>query len=151
MADRAGISQVMRFVGRLPHDRFATALNASDVFISVPSVDATAVSLLEAMACGCAVVVSALPSAEEWVDDGVSGLVVAPRDEEALTKAMLKYAEDVELRTSFAKAANSTAQRYAGFAMNMEYAHQIFTRLVEGQGEWPAEVGLPVLQRRTKG
>lgn len=65
--------------GRLPHAEFATALRACDAFISVPSVDATAVSLLEAMSTGLPVIVSGLASACEWVRDGASGLVVPPR------------------------------------------------------------------------
>ncbi len=73
MAREAGIEDVMAMVGRLPHEEFATALNACDVFISVPSVDATAVSLLEAMSCASGVIISNLASSVEWVTVGVSG------------------------------------------------------------------------------
>jgi len=141
-AEQAGIAGVMHFGGRLPHDRFATALQAADVFISVPSVDATAVSLLEAQACGCAVLVSALPSATEWIENGVSGLVVPPADVAALTEAMLRYAGDPALRESCGRAALATARRFAGFGANMEYVNQIFTRLVMGRGSWPGEVAV---------
>ena len=108
-------------VGRIPHDRSSpTALNACDVFLSVPSVDATAVSLLEAMSCGRAIIVSALASAREWVDDGVSGLVVPPRDVERLTAAMLAhYAADPDLRRAHGEAALAVARAEAGFDANM--------------------------------
>jgi glycosyltransferase involved in cell wall biosynthesis len=146
-AERAGIGPVMRFVGRLPHERFASALQACDVFISVPSVDATAVSLLEAMACGCAVVVSRLPSALEWVADGVSGLVVPPRDVAALTAALLRFAGENALRRRCGEAALATARRYAGFDDNMVCVDRIFHRLVTGTGDWPQQVALTSLEQ----
>jgi glycosyltransferase involved in cell wall biosynthesis len=146
LAERAGIGPVMRFVGRLPHERFASALQACDVFISVPSVDATAVSLLEAMACGCAVVVTALPSALEWISDGASGLVVPPRDISALTAGLLRFAGDAELRRRCGAAALVTARKHAGFADNMAHVDRIFHRLVAGEGDWPQKVALTTLQ-----
>lgn len=142
LAEDAGITDVMHFGGRLAHAEFALALQASDVFISVPSVDATAVSLLEAMACGSAVIVSALPSALEWVQDGTSGLIVPARDEEALARAMRRFADDRELRRVCGEGALDVARQHAGFETNMELVDRIFTRLATGQGTWPEQVVL---------
>jgi glycosyltransferase involved in cell wall biosynthesis len=144
-AEAAGLAGAMAFGGRIPHAEFATALNASDVFISVPSVDATAVSLLEAMACGRAIIVSQLPSATEWVSDGRSGLVVPPRDVDRLATAMERFAHDPALRSECGKAAERTARRYASFDANMVHVDAIFQRLVRGAGEWPEQVSLPAL------
>jgi glycosyltransferase involved in cell wall biosynthesis len=146
-AEAAGIGDVMVFLGRLPHDHFALALRASDVFISVPSVDATAVSLLEALACGCAVIVSDLPSATEWVQNEVSGLVVTPRDINGLTRAMLRFAAETEFRRQCGKAAVATARQYAGFEQNMDWVDQIFSSLVSGVDRWPQEVSLPHIRQ----
>ena len=144
-AENAGIGGVSKFIGRIPHAEFADALNASDVFISVPSVDATAVSLLEAMACGCAIIVSSLPSSLEWVQDGTSALVVAPREVEDLSAAMLRLARDTGLRRRMGENATAAARRVAGFDANMQTVDRIFARLVDGAGEWPAESALPSL------
>jgi glycosyltransferase involved in cell wall biosynthesis len=132
----------MTMLGRLPHQEFATALNACDVFISVPSVDATAVSLLEAMACGCGIIISSLASSMEWVEDGVSGLVVEPRNVEQLTTAMLRFAGDAAFRMSAGRSALSCARQYAGFQTNMEFVDAIFRQLVNGDGEGPGDVRL---------
>jgi glycosyltransferase involved in cell wall biosynthesis len=144
-AERAGLGPVMSFLGRLPHERFALALRACDVFLSVPSVDATAVSLLEAMSCGRAVIVSSLPSALEWVQDGVSGLVVPPRDADALARAMLRLVADEGLRRRCGELARTRAIQQAGFARNMAWIDQLFGRLVGTCQGWPREVSLPVL------
>ncbi len=146
-ARAAGIGDVMRVVGRIPHDEFAVALNAGDVFISVPSVDATAVSLLEAMSCGRAVIVSSLASSLEWVTDGETGWVVAPRDEDALTAAMLGYAGDPAVRRAHGAAALQAARERFDFTANMEYVEAIFTSLVGTQDVWPEAVSLRHLQR----
>jgi glycosyltransferase involved in cell wall biosynthesis len=135
----------MAMVGRLPHEEFAVALRACDVFISVPSVDATAVSLLEAMATGCGIIISSLPSSMEWVADGRSALVVAPRDVEGLAGAMLRYASDPEFLASSGKEALASAHRWAGFETNMAYVAAVFDALA-GNGSWPAEVSLASLE-----
>ncbi len=149
-AEQAGIASVAKFLGRIPHDEFATALNAADVFISVPSVDATAVSLLEAMACGGAIVISSLPSSVEWIRDGVSGLVVEPRDADGLARAMLRFAADVDLRRTCGEAALKTARSEAGFDQNMQHVDDIFRCLVGEGGAWPESVVLPELLARGK-
>jgi len=151
LAAAAGIGERTTVLGRLPHDEFATALNACDVFISVPSVDATAVSLLEAMSCGTAIIVSGLPSACEWVEDGASGLVVTPRDEAGLAAAMLRFAQDPALRKTCGAAALAVARRDAGFAANMEAVDAIYRNCLDGRSAAPEACALPALRRRGPG
>jgi glycosyltransferase involved in cell wall biosynthesis len=146
----AGIGEVATVLGRLAHRDFATALKSCDVFISVPSVDATAVSLLEAMACARGIIISSLPSSLEWIQDGVSGLVVTPRDAEGLAEAMTRFARTPEFLTSAGEASLETAKQVAGFQTNMEYVGAIFDHLVQG-GALPAEVSLARLRERSTG
>jgi len=141
-ARQAGIEDVMAMLGRLPHDEFALALNACDVFISVPSVDATAVSLLEAMSCGTGIIISSLASSLEWIRDGESGLVVKPRNIEELTEAMVRFAEDAPFRLEAGRRALDTARRFAGFESNMEFVDRIFRSALGQQDAWPQEVSL---------
>ncbi len=132
-AAAAGIDDVMVMVGRLAHDEFAVALRACDVFISVPSVDATAVSLLEAMSSANGVIISSLPSSLEWISDGQSGLVVEPRDEAGLTEAMLRLGQDAEFRRQCGEAALQTAYEMVGFEQNMLIVDDVFKHLVAGE------------------
>jgi glycosyltransferase involved in cell wall biosynthesis len=144
-ARAAGLGDTAHFVGRIPHDRFADYLAASDIFITVPSVDATAVSLLEAMACGCAVVASSLPSALEWIQAGVSGEVVAPRDESALVTALLRLIDDPALRARYrARCVHEVASRADHF-VHMERMEGLYRSLVE---KTPAPPGLLSLAQR---
>ena len=145
-ATEAGIGGVMTMLGRLPHHEFATALKSCDVFISVPSVDATAVSLLEAMSCARGIIISNLPSSVEWIRDGESGLVVEPRDPQGLADAMLRFARDPGFLVTAGNEAMVTARQVAGFQTNMEYVQAIFEHLVQ-DGPLPVEVSLTGLRK----
>ncbi len=144
-AREAGIEEVMAMVGRLPHDEFATALNACDVFISVPSVDATAVSLLEAMSCGAGIIISSLPSSMEWITQGESGLIVEPRNVQELADAMMRFAKDDAFRHAAGVKALATAHQYAGFDSNMEFVDRIFRHALGELPAGPQEVSLAQL------
>jgi glycosyltransferase involved in cell wall biosynthesis len=141
----AGLEGRAVVAGRLPHAEFAMALRASDAFISVPSVDATAVSLLEAMATSLPVIVSNLASAREWVQEGVSGLIVPPRDVDALAGAMLRLADDAALRRGLGEGALAVAHRHAGFAGNMRLVDAVFAHLLTGTPP-PVQASLAALR-----
>ena len=131
MAAGLGIDERAHFVGRIPHDELATYLVASDVFVSVPSVDATAVSLLEAMACGTCALVSDLPSALEWVTHEESGLAVPPRDAAALTDAILRLLRSPELRRRMGETGVGVIHARADHRAHMARMEELSLDLVE--------------------
>ena len=125
-ARQAGLDRNTHFVGRIPHDEFADYLVACDVFVSVPSVDATAVSLLEAMACGCGIVVSTLPSSLEWIESGVNGEAVAHRDAEALLAALRRLFVDPARRAWFGEACVREVHARADHELNMRWMESLY-------------------------
>jgi len=66
--------------------------------------------LLEAAACGRAVVTTDNPGCAEAVEDGVTGLVVPRRDAEGLAKAVDRLIGDVGLRKSMGQAGRKKAE-----------------------------------------
>ena len=131
-ARAAGLTERTHFVGRIPHEEFAETLAACDLFVSVPSVDATAVSLLEAMACGKAIIVSSLASSLEWIENERNGLVVPPRDEDALLDAMRRLASDGTLRQRFGEESVHIVRARADHEKNMEKVEQLYRFLATG-------------------
>jgi glycosyltransferase involved in cell wall biosynthesis len=129
LAERIGAGDSMRFLGRIPHDELPDYIAASDIFLSVPSVDATAVSLLEAMACGTAIVVSSLPSAMEWITGGVNGEVIPPRDVGALAEAVVALALDPERCRSYGRRSVEIVTERADHSANMEKMEEVYRRL----------------------
>lgn len=69
------LSDRVQFVGEVKYSDLPEYLQASDLFVSIPSSDATSVSLLEAMSCGLPVLVSDLPSNREWVTESQQGWI----------------------------------------------------------------------------
>ncbi len=133
LAGDLGIDNRAHFVGRIPHDELPAYMVASDVFVTVPSVDATAVSLLEAMACGTAVIVSSLASSLEWVEHKRSGLVVPPRDGAALRDAILELIDAPDLRSRLGERAVRTIAERADHRKHMEHMEKLAIDLVD---EW---------------
>ena len=67
-------------------------------------------SLLEAAACGRAMVATDAPGCREIAVDGVTALTVPVDDTEALADAMARMAEDASLRDKFGKAARELVE-----------------------------------------
>ena len=89
----------VRVVQNLPDDKaIAEYYQVCDVAISVPSSDGTPVSVLEAMACGTAVIASDLPSLHDWISSEQDGLIIPVGDIQAITNAVIRLIQDKHLR-----------------------------------------------------
>jgi len=128
-----GLNDQVHWVGRIPHGELQEWVAASDVFLTIPSVDATAVSLLEAMASGSAIVATDLPSAVEWIRDGETGLSIAPRDADGLTGAIVRFLEDPALGDRCGAAAVKVVRAKADHDRNMARVEDIYYDLVAGK------------------
>ena len=80
-------------------------LNAADVFVLSSDWEGNPLSVMEAMASGKPVVCTAVGGVPELVEDGRCGLLVPPRDTEALAGAMSYTLENPEARTAMGNAA----------------------------------------------
>jgi len=78
-------------------------MKESKVYVSPSIHDGTPNTLLEAMACGCFPVAGDIESLREWVDPGVNGFLVDPRDPEALSSAILTALENPKMREEAAE------------------------------------------------
>ncbi|MDI7258439.1 MAG: glycosyltransferase [Thermodesulfobacteriota bacterium] len=88
-AEQLGLSAYTKFLGRVDNRTLLHAYQMADIFVSIPSSDGTAVSLLEAMACGLPAIVTDLPSNREWIQDGGNGFLVPVRDARILSEKLV--------------------------------------------------------------
>ena len=101
-ADDLGISDRIVFAGARPDA--ARVLAAADV-VALPSwTEGLPMVVLEAMALGRAVVATPVGGTPEVVLDGETGLLVPPRDSEALADALRRVLEDDDLRRRLGEA-----------------------------------------------
>jgi len=61
------------FPGQIKQNDLPRYYRYADLYISASHSDGTSISLLEAMACGCPVLVSDIPGNRAWVEPGVQG------------------------------------------------------------------------------
>ncbi len=91
--------QLSQFVRWFPFEREVEAyLAALDVFVLPSYWEALPIGVLEAMCMGVPVIASAVNGTPEAVEDGVSGLLIAPRDPGALVVAIRRLSEDDDAR-----------------------------------------------------
>lgn len=81
------------------------ALAEASVFVLPSYREGTPRTVLEAMACGRPVITTDVPGCRETVEDGVSGVLVPPRDATALCDAFRMIEADGEKRRAMGQAA----------------------------------------------
>lgn len=82
------LSDKVDFVGFLAREENEQWYARASMFASLPTSDATAISLLEAMYHGCLPIVSDLPANHEWITDSQNGVIVADLHSDAFSKAL---------------------------------------------------------------
>ena len=96
MVRAAGLENRVRFTGHVRDVR--GLLEAMDIYIMPSHKEAFGLSLLEAMAYGCPVIVTAVGGPLEVVEDEVSGIFIPPRDPNRLADAVVRLLNDAGLR-----------------------------------------------------
>lgn len=102
IAREAGVTEKVIFLGRISEAELPAYYHASDLFClpSIEPSEAFGLVQIEAMACKKPVICCELNNGVTYVNQaGVTGLVVPPRDSEALTCAINELLADDEMRT----------------------------------------------------
>jgi glycosyltransferase involved in cell wall biosynthesis len=131
LISRLGLGEVVRWLGRVePYERLADVYRLADVVVSVPTSDSTPVSILEALACGSAVITTDLPALREWLTPGENGLMVPVRDPEALAAAICQLMTNPSLAKRFRKIGPTIVEERANHQMEMEKMEALYQGLL---------------------
>ena len=109
LAERLGVADRVRMIGRLAREDVPAVISAVDAVVATPWYEPFGIVPLEAAACGVPLVGSAVGGLLDSVVDGVTGLLVPPRDPSALARALQRLLADAELRRSLGRAARRRA------------------------------------------
>jgi len=110
-------------------------LQAMDIFV-LPSYANEGVpqALLQAMLCGLAVITTPIGSITEVVEDGVTGLLVTPKQALPLQAAIKRLIDDAELRKKLGAAAIHFAQAGFGIHKMLDNMETVFKRVCHNHG-----------------
>jgi glycosyltransferase involved in cell wall biosynthesis len=108
-----------QLAGKLTQLQVANLLSQSDIFVDFSTHQAMGLTALEAMACGCAVIVPHHGGAIEFVRDRENGLVVSTITQEACYQQLQNLVENDYLRQRAQLAGLRTVSKFfpekAGF------------------------------------
>ena len=110
LTKKLGIASRVQFVGYLSSTEQEGYYKKATYYVSIPSSDATSVSLLEAMMYGVIPIVSNIPANREWVLDSVNGIFFDK----------LKVLNNLEINENFAQINYNMLKKRAIFPQSIE-------------------------------
>ena len=137
MAARLGVGAAVEFLGFVPQAEKVRRMQEAWVVVQPSPKEGWGLTVVEAGACGTAVVASDSPGLRDSVRDGETGLLVPFDDDRRLAEALGRLLEDEALRSRLAGAGREWAARFTW----PECARRSLDALLGGgeeAGGWPA-------------
>lgn len=103
LAASAGLGKRVTFLGSLSEEQIKAELKTADAFVLATHAEALGVVFMEAMASGVPTIGTRVGGVPEIITDGEDGLLVAPRDVEALAGAIERLIDEPELAQRLAE------------------------------------------------
>jgi glycosyltransferase involved in cell wall biosynthesis len=116
LLQRFSLNGQVQFVGHIPHQELIAWYQQADLCVLPSYYETFGLAALEPMVLGVPVVATRVGGLVEVVEDGVTGLLASPGDEQALAAAMIKLLQDKKLRTTMGE----TGQRRIQARFNLE-------------------------------
>jgi glycosyltransferase involved in cell wall biosynthesis len=139
-----GLESSVQILGRVDHEKVPALIGSFDIMV-MPSVyesETFGVAAIEASASGVPVVASRVGGVPEAVLHGRTGLLVPPRDVEALAKACIELIDDPARRREMGLAGRRFVERYYSWPDNTRLMGEVYRAAVEGTNVR----GVPVYQ-----
>jgi glycosyltransferase involved in cell wall biosynthesis len=130
LAHALGIQDRVEFMGE--RSDVPRLLAESDIFVLSSVSEMFPISILEAMRAGLPVVSSNVGGVSEAIIDGLTGLLVPSGSVEAMTVALAKLTQDVELRARLGRAGRqSFVEKFLGAFMEDKF-RLVYTEVLRG-------------------
>lgn len=129
-----GLENQIEFTGLIPREKVFELLLSADLFISTSRGEGLPVAVLEAMACGCPVILSDIPPHRE-IAEGVDVIpLIKPDDAAAFTREIRKFREmSVSERAAIGQECRKLVEeRFSLSAMHRGY-NEIYARITDNQ------------------
>lgn len=98
LASKLKLKNYVHFIPPVPYDQVPQVYNNADLIVVPSTSESSGLVILENMALGNVVVASNVGGVPELIEDGITGLLVPPKNPNALAETIIKALEDWELR-----------------------------------------------------
>jgi glycosyltransferase involved in cell wall biosynthesis len=132
LSRKLGINEHVKFAGFVGDTlKKASYYRAADIFV-LPSIEPESFGIvnLEAMACGIPIVASKIGGIPDVVKDRKNGLLVPPKDSEALADAIIYLLENKDVREKIGKNARKKVGGYS-WEKIAEETEKVYLSLIE--------------------
>ena len=121
---KTGVLERVSMPGQIGFQALPRYYRLADVYVSASHSDGTSISMLEAMACGRAVIVSDLPGNREWITPGQQGWLFPDGDWQALADIMGQAIQKRDLLEKMGQAARRLVEERADWPRNFPKLYQ---------------------------
>jgi glycosyltransferase involved in cell wall biosynthesis len=143
LAQRLGIAGRVDFRGEVPHEQVPSVLAELDLFVLPSRAEGFGVAALEAQAMELPVVASRVHGIPDVVQDGRTGLLVPPRDVDALAGAIGRLAGDAELRAAMGRAGRVFVEQRYRWQENAAQMERLYRHLLAPFTQGPSRATVP--------
>ena len=119
LVSELGLDDCTVFTGFVAYDEVANYHNRLSISVALSNSESFGVAVIEASACEIPVVVSDVGGLPEVVENGVTGLVVPPKDVDAAATAIERLVLDADLRKTMGRAGRERVQRLYDWNANV--------------------------------
>ncbi|MBV9180512.1 MAG: glycosyltransferase family 4 protein [Acidobacteria bacterium] len=112
MARKLGVSAGVKFLGRVDDHNLASLIHGCDLAVFPSAYEGFGIAILEAMACGKAVITTAHGGPSGFISNGHDGILLPERTSSALAESLEQLALDPERIQRLGMCARNTALRY---------------------------------------
>jgi glycosyltransferase involved in cell wall biosynthesis len=127
------VEHAVRWVDEVLMEELPQYYNLADVVVSVPSTDGMPVTIFEAMACNKPLIVGDLPSYNEVIIHGQTGLRVPIRNAQVLARAIAKIHKNPSLAGRMVEESQVILHQYGIFSEQMMRMERYYHGLVNHQ------------------
>ncbi|MFZ2658295.1 MAG: glycosyltransferase [Victivallales bacterium] len=114
-----GISEEIKFSGRLSPQEVAGTLQNSDIYVSIIESEGVSSSLLESCACGVYPIVTDMPASRALIESGSNGTLIKPDISISdLAEIMIRTAGNIEMRENAVKMNHEMIKKKFNFRNN---------------------------------
>ena len=125
-----GLQNMVTFTGRLIHGEVAKKYAAAQIAVSPSIYEGFGLPAAEAMACGVPIVGTTAGALPEVIEDNVTGILVPPKNPQALANAIKTLIDDSELRRKMGTAGLERVKQRFTWAKSAKATLDVYREVV---------------------